>query len=274
MRIGLIGYGNIARTLMSLLSEQLPAPFFSLTVLTLPEFAEQTRVFLHEDAQTVASELIVCDDFSAFFAHQYDLVVECAGHVAVNEYVPLFLEKGTDTIIVSIGALADLELETRLRQAAQTGGGQIILPAGAIGGVDILAALRPAGLTSVTYSGRKPPAAWKGTPAEDLFDIENVTEAFIFFKGNAREAAQQYPKNANVAATLALAGIGFDATQVELIADPAAPGNLHEYQVESPVARYRIEIENKPSAANDKTSVTTVYSVLRAILNRVQSVVI
>lgn len=259
---------------MGLLREQLPAPFSSLTVLTLPEFAGQTRVYLEEDAKSVASKLTVCDHFEAFFAQEYDLVVECAGHVAVSEYVPLFLEKGTDTIIVSIGALADQELETRLRQAAQTGGGQIILPAGAIGGVDILAALRPAGLTSVTYTGRKPPVAWMGTPAEDLLDLENVTEAVTFFKGNAREAAQQYPKNANVAATLALAGMGFDATQVELIADPAAPGNLHQYQVESPVARYSIEIENKPSAANAKTSVTTVYSVSRAILNRVQSVVI
>lgn len=274
MRIGLIGYGNIARTLMGLLGENLPAPLASLTVLTLPEFAGQTRSFLAEDGKAVARELVVCESFPEFFAHQFDLVIECAGHAAVSEYVPPLLESGIDTIIVSIGALADEELEARLRKAAETGGGQIILPAGAIGGVDILAALRPTGLTSVTYSGRKPPVAWMGTPAEDLIDLNNVSSPVVFFKGNAREAAQQYPKNANVAATLALAGMGFEDTQVELIADPSAPGNIHEYRVESPVARYRIEIENKPSAGNAKTSVTTVYSILRTVLNRVQSVVI
>lgn len=274
MRIGLIGYGNISRTLMKLLSDELAAPLTSLTVLSLPEFAETTRQQLAEEGKKVAGELTVVDNGDAFLSGSFDLVIECAGHAAVSAYVPEFLSRGTDTIIVSIGALADQELETRLRKAAETGGGQIILPAGAIGGVDILSALRPTGLTSVTYRGRKPPVAWSGTPAEDILDLPNVKEAVVFFKGNARDAAQQYPKNANVAATLALAGLGFEATKVELVADPQAPGNVHEYHVESPVANYRIEIENKPSAGNAKTSVTTVYSVLRAVMNRIQPVVI
>lgn len=274
MRVGLIGYGNIARTLLGLLASHLPKPLSSLTVLSLPEFADQTRRYLASDGENVADELVVCDSFDAFVSQDLDLVIECAGHVAVSDHVPLLLVRGIDTIIVSIGALADQKLEKRLRDAAETGGGQIILPAGAIGGIDLLAALGAAGLLSVTYAGRKPPVAWVGTPAEDLLDLGAITEKTTFFKGNAREAAQQYPKNANVAATLALAGLGFEKTQVELIADPSASGNMHEYQVESSIANYRIAIENKASAANAKTSVTTVYSVLRTILNRVQSVVI
>lgn len=274
MRVGLIGYGNIARTLLGLLASHLPKPLSSLTVLSLPEFADQTRRDLASDGENVADELVVCDSFDAFVSQDLDIVIECAGHVAVSDHVPLLLVRGIDTIIVSIGALADEKLEKRLRDAAETGGGQIILPAGAIGGIDLLVALGAAGLLSVTYVGRKPPVAWVGTPAEDLLDLGAITEKTTFFKGNAREAAQQYPKNANVAATLALAGLGFEKTQVELIADPSASGNMHEYQVESSVANYRIAIENKASAANAKTSVTTVYSVLRTILNRVQSVVI
>ncbi|MGH6763680.1 MAG: aspartate dehydrogenase [Phyllobacterium sp.] len=274
MRVGLIGYGNIARTLMGLLRKDLPAPFASLTVLTLPELAEPTRAYLNTESDGVAVETKVCEAFDDFVASPLDLVVECAGHGAVLEFVPPLLERGIDTIIVSIGVLADQDLETRLRAAADIGGGQIILPAGAIGGIDILAALRSAGLSSVTYSGRKPPAAWAGTPAENILDLKSVSEPVTFFKGNAREAARQYPKNANVAATLALAGLGFEQTQVELIADPDAAGNLHEYSVESPVARYRMQIENMPSASNAKTSVTTVYSVLRAVMNRQKRVVI
>jgi aspartate dehydrogenase len=274
MRIGLIGYGNISRTLMKLLSDELPAPLTSLTVLCLPEFAEITRQQVAEEGKNVALELTVLDNGEDFLNSSFDLIIECAGHSAVSAYVPNFLERGIDAVIVSIGALADLELENRLRKAAKIGGGQIILPAGAIGGVDILSALRPAGLTNVTYRGRKPPIAWSGTAAEQVLDLHNITEATIFFKGNARDAAQQYPKNANVAATLALAGLGFEATKVELVADPEAPGNVHEYFVESPIANYRIEIENKPSAGNAKTSVTTVYSVLRAVMNRIQPVVI
>lgn len=274
MRVGLIGYGNIARTLLGLLASHLPKPLSSLTVLSLPGFADQTRRDLASDGENVADELIVCDSFDAFVSQDLNLVIECAGHVAVSDHVPLLLVRGIDTIIVSIGALADEKLEKRLRDAAETGGGQIILPAGAIGGIDLLAALGAAELLSVTYVGRKPPVAWVGTPAEDLLDLGAITEKTTFFKGNAREAAQQYPKNANVAATLALAGLGFEKTQVELIADPSASGNMHEYQVDSSVANYCIAIENKASAANAKTSVTTVYSVLRTILNRVQSVVI
>jgi aspartate dehydrogenase len=126
----------------------------------------------------------------------------------------------------------------------------------------------------VTYHGIKPPKAWAGTPAEQLCDLGRLTERTVFFRGTAREAARDFPRNANVAATLALAGAGFEATRVELVADPAAPGNVHSYDVRSKVAKFRVEIENLPSSGNVKTSVSTVYSVLREIRNRMESVVI
>lgn len=96
----------------------------------------------------------------------------------------------------------------------------------------------------------------------------------MFFSGSAREVAREFPKNANVAATLALAGAGMDATQVELVADPAATGSRHAYAVTSPLGDCEFRIENRASNGNAKTRAATIYSVLREIRNRKGPVVI
>ncbi|HPD91640.1 MAG: aspartate dehydrogenase [Rhodobacter sp.] len=270
MHLGLIGYGNIARTLMGVLARE-NAAISRVSVVSLPEFADATRTAL---AQDFAGESAVYTDSAPLIQARPDLVVECAGHAAVQAHATAVLRAGIEVLIVSIGALADAALLDAVERAAAEGGTRITLPAGAIGGVDILSALRPSGIESVTYSGRKPPMAWSGTPAEDLLDLPALTREAVFFTGNARDAATQYPKNANVAATLALAGLGFEATQVRLIADPEVTRNIHEYTVRAGAANYTIRIEGNPSPDNPKTSVTTVYSVARAVLNRTRKVAI
>jgi len=274
MKLGMIGFGNISTTLLGLLSENLNEPLESLTVVRLPEFSDSVQDVFETQFSDVARQFSVVTSAEELLAQRPDLVVECAGHAAVVAHVTPVLRAGTDTIIVSIGALADAKLEAMVREAAVEGGARLILPAGAIGGIDLLSALRPAGGLEVQYRGTKPPNAWSGTPAEDLLDLDALTEKAVFFSGTAREAATAFPKNANVAATLALAGAGFEATQAELIADPAAAGNIHEYSVTSPLTRYTLRIENQPSAGNAKTSVSTVYSVLREITNRIGPVAI
>lgn len=266
MRLGLIGFGNIGSTLVRLMDEAERAPAH-LAVLVRPGRVEAVQAALGSKASVVT-------DAEALVAEAPDLVVECAGHAAVRAHVPLLLRAGIDVVQVSVGAMADDVLEADLQQAARSGNARLILPPGAVGGVDLLAALSAAGAVDVTYQGIKPPKAWAGTPAEQACDLGALTERTVFFRGTAREAARDFPKNANVAATLALAGAGFEATLVELVADPAAPGNVHTYEVRSAVANFRMEIENLPSAGNVKTSVSTVYSVLREIRNRMESVVI
>jgi aspartate dehydrogenase len=273
MRLGLIGFGNIAVTLLGQLAETVDAPLECLTVLCLPELADETVARLAGEFAGVATEVAVVTEAPALLFHRPQLVIECAGHMAVAAHVPTVLRAGVDVVIVSVGALSDESLEKELRLAAD-GRARLILPAGAVGGIDLLAALGAAGGLEVRYRGSKPPLAWSGTPAEASVDLGALTEAEIFFSGTAREAARQFPKNANVAATLALAGAGFEATHVELVADPAAPGNVHEYSVVSPLAKYSMRIENLPSAGNAKTSVSTVYSVLREIRNRIGPVAI
>lgn len=264
MHLGLIGYGNIARSLLAILARE-GMRLARVTVVCPPETQNETRERLSRDFE--GETAVVCDAAGLIEADP-DLVVECAGHQGVRQHATAVLRAGIETVIVSIGSLADSRLHDTVTEAARVGGTRFILPAGAIGGIDILSALKASGIEAVTYTGRKPPHAWKGTPAEALCDLDGLAAETIFFSGNAREAATQYPKNANVAATLALAGIGFERTAVRLIADPAANGNIHEYNMRSAAAEFTMRIEGKPSPDNPRTSVTTVYSVAREIFNR------
>ncbi len=140
-----------------------------------------------------------------------------------------------------------------------------MLPAGAIGGIDAIAAMRLGGLDAVRYRSRKPPAAWRGSPAEKVADLDKLTSRTVLYRGTAGEAALLYPQNANVAAAVALAGLGFDATEVELVADPEAPGNVHEIEAEGAAGRFAIQLQGKPSRTNPKTSALAALSVARAL---------
>ena len=268
MHLGIIGYGNIAKSLTQLLEAE---PIQRITVLVRRSSLERAEEELR--ACRGAELLSVTSDPASLISARPDLVAECAGQSAVVDLAPPVLRAGIPTLVASVGALADDEVAVNLRGAAVSGGTTLILPAGAIGGIDLLAALARAGGLAVSYRGIKPPIAWKGTAAEDVLDLDAITKLTVFFSGSAREAARSFPKNANVAATLALAGAGFDATSVELVADPRAGGNRHAYEVVSPLCRYSLRIDNKASAANAKTSAATVYSMLREI-NRFRSPVV
>jgi aspartate dehydrogenase len=202
------------------------------------------------------------------------VVAEVASQQAVAQYGEQILRHGTNFLVISVGALADAALFERLTAAAKAGRARMLLPAGAIGGLDAIAAMRLGGLHSARYRSRKPPAAWRGSPAEKLVDLEKLTKAAVLYSGTAREAALRYPQNANVAAAVALAGMGFEHTQVELIADPDAPGNLHEIEVEGAAGRFAISLQGKPSPTNPKTSALAALSVARALYNQDAAIVI
>lgn len=270
MHLGLIGFGNIAATLMGFLAAPDAPAVTRVTLLVRPGRVVAARRALADHP----AEVSVIEDAAALVAADPDLVVEAAGHSGVRDFVPACLEAGLDVVVVSIGALADAALHGRLEAAARAGGARVILPAGAVGGIDLVSALSACGDVELTYRGTKPPAAWAGSPAEEMLDLATLGERATFFVGSAREAAARFPKNANVAATLALAGPGLDATRVELVADPAASGNQHGYELSCRAARVRVEIENLPSEGNVKTSVATIYSVLREIRNHIGPMVI
>ena len=191
-----------------------------------------------------------------------DLMIDCAGHSALEHYGPGILRRGTDLMTVSIGALANDELFADLRRAAADGGATLRLASGAIGALDALRAARTGSVQRVSYIGTKPPEGWRGSPAEHKLDLDGLTAAAVHFDGSARDAAAAYPKNANVAAAVALAGVGFEDTRVRLIADPAAEDNVHEVEAIGDFGQFTFEIRGKTLPDNPRSSALAAMSVV------------
>lgn len=203
-----------------------------------------------------------------------DLVLECAGHGGLRAHGEQILASGIDMASVSSGALADEGLHRRLTAAARLGRSQFRIVSGAIGALDALSAASVGGLSTVVYRGRKPPKGWMGSPAEEKLDLENLSEAGIHFSGTARDAALAYPKNANVAASVALAGLGFDKTRVELIADPGISQNIHEVLAEGDFGSLEFRIKGSSLPGNPRSSAIAAMSVVRESLNSVSPLIV
>ncbi|WP_300035421.1 aspartate dehydrogenase [uncultured Roseobacter sp.] len=256
--VGLIGYGAIGAEILDQLNGD--SALRIADVLVRPERVTEmpappdshTRLITHPDG----------------FSSDIGFVLECAGHQALAEIGPDVIRKGISLGVLSAGALADRTVLQELKDAAKEGGSQISVLPGAIGGIDALAAAAAAGLTEVIYTGRKPPQAWRGTPAEDTCDLTEIKEATTVFDGSAGDAARLFPKNANVVATVALAGVGFENTQVTLIADPGATGNSHRIQARGPLTSLDFTTAGAPLPSNPKTSALTAMSAVRALRNQ------
>ena len=256
--VGLIGGGSIARVIVrELLAHH---PQIRLAGVLVHDQARAKALGLAESVRLTSS-------LPELLSWGPALVAECAGHAGLAEYGAAVLEHGTDLVVASVGALADPGLERALRAAAEAGGAHVRIPSGAVGGLDALAAAKLGGLTAVRYIGRKPVAAWRGTSAEQAVDLDRILTATAFFEGSAREAALAYSQNANVAAAIALSGVGFDATRVTLIADPAARGNEHSIEAEGAFGRLAFSIAGTPLPDNPKTSTLAAYSLLRCLVS-------
>ncbi|MCL2428691.1 MAG: aspartate dehydrogenase, partial [Alphaproteobacteria bacterium] len=268
------GAGAIADIVLSTLVRDLPKPLARASILVSERSAAKAQAMLDGLGDRLAASRAVHTRIASFLGDSPQVVAECASHAAVDEFGPAILKTGCDLIVISIGALSSDATRAALLTAAEHGGGQIVLPAGAIGGIDALGAARLSGLESLVYTGRKSPSAWRGTQAERLVDLDTLTAPATLFEGSARRAAHDFPFNANVAAALALAGLGLDRTQVRLIADPGVTRNVHEFSVRSACSDFTVTMQGRPSPANPKTSLMAGYCVARELLNRSGAIVI
>lgn len=173
------------------------------------------------------------------------LVVEAASQEAVRQVAARALDAGRDLMLLSVSALADEALLRQLTELARERGRRIHVPSGAIAGVDGLKAARVGRLQSVTLTTRKPPAA---------LGLHGIGEAKVVYEGPADEAMRLFPKNVNIAASLAIAGLGTTQTRVRIIADPALHRNTHELSVQGDFGSLELKVENEPSPMNPASS--------------------
>lgn len=249
MKIGLIGAGNIARVIAD------NAKGYEITCVY--DAVEQ--------AAKDFSKRYKCKSLKpGDFPDDLDLVVEAASQEAVAQYAEEFLKRGQDLMVMSVGAFADLKLFKRLRRVAEESGARLVLPSGAVAGLDGIKSASVGRIKEVVLTTTKPP---KGLGLD-------VKEKTVVFEGPARVAVKKFPKNVNVAATLSLAGIGFGKTKVRIVADPAVGRNQHEILARGEFGELRAQVKNVPSPQNPKTSYLAAMSAVSAIRRFKESVVI
>ena len=253
-RLVIIGYGAIAAELIGRLREKY-GPDCEVAVLLRADSPSRSKL---------PAGVACLMDLDEVLQFKPDLVVEAAGHHAVHDYAQGCLAAGLSFVAVSVGAMADEAFFNQLCLAAEQGGAKLIFPSGAIGALDYIRAVRDLPDTKVVYESRKPPSAWVdelqrlGLPLPLTGDV-------VLFDGHAREAALRYPQNLNVAASLALAGNGFERTQVRIVVDPDAKGNTHLVHATGAFGEMHAEITNRPSPDNPKTSWVVGLSLLATV---------
>jgi aspartate dehydrogenase len=258
LRIGLIGFGAIGSSIYESWQSTIADRGLLTAILVRPEK-------VHKVKDQVCDEVVVCGDLKEFLAFPFNLVIEAAGHGAVEEFGEQLLAVGCDLCVLSIGALSNDNLRQKLIETAERMGAKIYIPSGALAGFDGLLSMRTAGLQSVKYVSCKPPRAWKGTIAEQHFDLDALKGATVIFSGNARQAARSFPANANLAAAVALAGMGFEQTRVDLIADPNLDANVGRLIATSCVGELDLTLTGGGFLGNPKTSAITAMSALSVV---------
>jgi len=172
------------------------------------------------------------------------VVVEAAGQQAVREYYEKLLASKAELIFMSTGALLGLNTDTS----------KVHFPAGAIGGLDALSAAANAGIDEVMLISRKNPKALGKTNTEEA----------IIYEGMAEEAAKLFPREMNVAATLALT-VKPVKVKVQVVSDPSVKRNTHEIQVKWRFGEMTLRFANDPHPDNPHTSALAAWSAIKLL---------
>ena len=257
MRITIVGCGTIGSKLAK----------------AADDMDEVKRIYLVDIRKDVADRVaeglkkaIVVDSLEDELYH-CDLVIEASSQQAAREVAPRVVSRGVDMMIMSVGSLVDDDYREALFKKAKEHEAKIFIPTGALCGVDGLRSAAGDEILSVTLITTKGPKSLEGVQylLDKGIDVYAVKEKTVVFSGTAREAVKYFPKNINVAATVALLGIGFDRTQVKIVLDPEATSNSHELQIEGNFGKSVAHTFNVPSPDNPKTSYLAVLSAIAAL---------
>lgn len=258
-RIGIAGLGAIGQDLALALDKGVPG---CRLVAVSARDQEKAAAFLATLKADV--KLVALTDL----AEHADIVVECAPAELLPTILQPVVAAGKRAVVLSIGALLD---HPELVEQCRETGAQLMVPTGALIGLDAVTAAAEGTIRSVRMVTRKPPKGLLGAPflAERGIDISDLKEPLKLYDGTARDAAKGFPANLNVAIALSLAGIGPDRTTLQVWADPGVVRNTHTIEVESDSALFRMTIENIPSE-NPKTGRITAKSVI-ALLRKMSA---
>lgn len=257
LTVGIAGYGAIGRAVAARLLAGVPGVRLAALGVRAPE-------------AIAAPGPGIAVVTAAALAEHAALVIECAPSAAFLEIVEPALRAGRRVVVLSCAALLQHD---HLPGLAATHGGRILVPTGALLGLDAVAAAAEGTIHSVRMTTRKPPRGLAGAPhlVQHGIDVTALTAPLKVFAGSAREAAVGFPANVNVAAALSLAGIGPDRTLIEIWADPAVTRNIHRIELDSDSAMLSMQIENLPSE-NPRTGKITAQSVV-ALLRKLRATV-
>jgi aspartate dehydrogenase len=216
-RVAIAGLGAIGRVLARRLHDGIPG--LTLAAVSARDPAK-AQAWL--DQQRIKCPLVAL----AAMPDHADLAVECAPAAVIEEICRPMLEAGKAVMVLSAGALLP---RPHLIELAREKGGQIIVPTGALLGLDAVTAAAEGKINSVRMTTRKPPNGLVGAPhlVANNISVDGLNAPKLVFTGNAREAAAGFPANVNVAAALSLAGIGPEQTTIEIWADPSVDRNCH-----------------------------------------------
>lgn len=192
------------------------------------------------------------------FLEHVDVVFEGASQQAVIQYAEQVIRAGKDLILMSVGGLFDDNFRKKLEKMAREKNCKIYVPSGALCGIDGILSASIGGLNEVTLVTTKPPSSFG----------KSIKTRSVLFEGNARQAVKKFPSNINVAASLSLAGKGFDGTKVEIVADPVVTRISHKILAHGRFGRLRIELENMPNPNNPGSSYMASLSAI-ATLKRI-----
>ena len=261
-RVGIAGFGAIGQAIAAAFATKDGIPGLCLAAIGARD-AAKVRAILPPGLPAAPEVVGVID-----LASHADIIVECAPAALLLSIAEPALRAGRTMVVLSCGALLDA---MHLVELARTHGGRILIPTGALLGLDAVFAAAQGTIHTVRMITRKPPQGLLGAPylVEHGIELNGLTEKLRVFEGTAREAAHGFPANLNVAVALSLAGIGPDRTRLELWADPSVTRNIHTIEIDSDAARISMTIENIPSA-NPKTGRITAQSVI-AMLRKMRA---